>query len=216
MSVMKLFWQDPYLTELSAQVVWMNENNLKLDHTIFFPFSGGQESDSGTIGGFKVLEAKKEGREITYRMEASPALKAGDPVLIKIDWSRRYRLMRLHFAAEIILELINQNYQNPEKIGAHISESKARIDFRWAPNISHQFNFLETELNKIVDADCEIISAFSDAEQELRYWEIKGFGKVSCGGTHPKRTGEVGKIKLKRDNIGKGKERIEITLLENN
>jgi Ser-tRNA(Ala) deacylase AlaX len=67
-------------------------------------------------------------------------------------------------------------------------------------------------LDKIVQADSAIISDFSDQEQEIRYWEVKGFGKVSCGGTHLKRTGEVGPVKLKRDNIGKGKERVEITI----
>jgi len=214
MSVIKIFWLDPYLTELNASVVFVSGDLLTLDRTIFFAFSGGQESDMGTIGGLKVLEAKKEGAEIFYQLEPGHNLKPGDPVLIKIDWERRYRLMRLHFAAEIILELINQNYGNPEKIGAHISAHKARIDFRWTGNIADQFGFLKAELDKIIKADLEIISDFSDKEQEIRYWEVKGFGKVSCGGTHLKRTGEVGEVKLKRDNIGKGKERVEITLLE--
>lgn len=42
------------------------------------------------------------------------------------------------------------------------------------------------------------------------FWEVPGFARVSCGGTHLKRTGEVGNIMLKRKNIGKGKERIEV------
>lgn len=49
-------------------------------------------------------------------------------VVMTIDWPRRYRLMRLHFAAELILEIVTQKYQL-EKVGAHIAESKARIDF---------------------------------------------------------------------------------------
>jgi Ser-tRNA(Ala) deacylase AlaX len=214
MSVIKVFWLDPYLTELNASVVLVNEALITLDRTIFFAFSGGQESDMGTIGGLKVLEARKDGTEIFYQLEPGHNLQPGDPVLIKIDWERRYRLMRLHFAAEIILELINQNYGNPEKIGAHISPNKARIDFRWTGSIADRFGFLKKELDKIVQADLEIISDFSDQEQEIRYWEVKGFGKVSCGGTHLKRTAEVGPVKLKRDNIGKGKERIEIALLD--
>ena len=54
------------------------------------------------------------------------------------------------------------------------------------------------------------MSAFSDEAAELRYWEIPDLARVACGGTHLKRTGEIGKIELKRKNIGKGKERIEI------
>jgi Ser-tRNA(Ala) deacylase AlaX len=191
----------------------VNADLITLDRTVFFAFSGGQESDAGTIGGVRVVEAKKNGTEIFYQLETGHNLKAGDPVLIKIDWERRYRLMRLHFAAEIILESINQKYNHPEKIGAHISEQKARIDFKWQGNISTTFAFLNAELARIVAADYDIISAFSDQGKELRYWEIKGFGKVSCGGTHLKKTGEIGQVKLKRDNIGKGKERVEITLV---
>jgi Ser-tRNA(Ala) deacylase AlaX len=58
----------------------------------------------------------------------------------------------------------------------------------------------------------DIVSAFSDEENEQRYWEIVGFARMPCGGTHLRRTGEVGELELKRKNIGKGKERIEIYL----
>lgn len=214
MSVNKVFWEDPYLTELMATVMSVNEDYITLDRTIFFAFSGGQESDAGTIGGFNVVEAKKVGAEIFYKIGTGQHLKVGDPAFIKIDWVRRYRLMRLHFAAEIVLELINQKYNNPEKIGAHISEKKARVDFFWTGNISQKFDLLKKEIDRIVEADLEIRSNFSDAEKETRYWEVKGFGKVLCGGTHLKKTSEVGKVKLKRDNIGKNKERIEITLCD--
>ena len=57
-----------------------------------------------------------------------------------------------------------------------------------------------------------ITSAFSDESNEIRYWEIEGFAKIPCGGTHIKRTSEIGAIRLKRNNIGGGKERIEILL----
>jgi Ser-tRNA(Ala) deacylase AlaX len=46
------------------------------------------------------------------------------------------------------------------------------------------------------------------------FWKIEDFSKVPCGGTHLKRTSEVGALRLKRKNIGKGKERVEIYLVE--
>jgi Ser-tRNA(Ala) deacylase AlaX len=119
-------------------------------------------------------------------------------------------LMRLHFAAEIILELVYKHLHPIEKTGAHIAQDKARIDFVWGENISKHFPMLQKAAQEIIEADQEIISAFSDEENGRRYWEVEGFSRVSCGGTHLKRTGEVGEIKLKRNNIGKGKERIEI------
>ena len=95
-------------------------------------------------------------------------------------------------------------------MGAHIAEDKARIDFQWAHNIASLFEPLQTAAQKIVDANEEVISAFSDEINERRYWKIKAFSQVPCGGTHIKRTGEIGQILLKRRNRGKGIERIEI------
>lgn len=213
MSVEKVFWPDPYLTSLNAKVTTVNDNVLTLDRTIAFAFSGGQASDSGTINGYPILRAEKVDLEIFYTLEEGHNLSVGNEVLIQIDWEKRYRLMKLHFAAEIILELVYQNFDHPDKVGANITDTKARVDFAWNGNISETFPFLQSEASRIIEANLPITSDFSDQENEERYWEIEGFGKVPCGGTHLKTTGEIGTIKLKRDNIGKGKERIEISLV---
>ena len=210
MSVKKIFWENPYLTKLEAKVTSIDNNVVTLDQTIAFAFSGGQQSDSGTIGGFQILEAKKDGKEIFYTIEQNHNLLLNQNVLITIDWEKRYRLMRLHFAAEIILELVYQNYNLPEKIGANITVDKARLDFYWDGRISDIFPELLNKANSIINSDLEIISAFDDEENEKRYWYIEGFAKVPCGGTHLKRTGEIGSMSLKRNNLGSGKERIEI------
>jgi alanyl-tRNA synthetase len=215
MPVDKIFWEDPYLVELQAVVTSVEGDTLTLNQTIFYAASGGQESDTGTIGGVKVLGAEKKGIEIYYTLKSPHDLKEGDGVLIRIDWTRRYCLMRLHFAAEIVLELVYQLFGRPMKIGANISEDKARLDFLWEGRISDAFPMLLKRAGKIIDADLPIRSAYSDRGDEQRYWEIDGFAKVSCGGTHLRRTGEVGRIRLKRNNIGKGKERIEIYLEDN-
>lgn len=212
MAAEKLFWQDPYRTESSARVTSVNQEVITLDRTIFYASSGGQDSDSGTIGGYPVARAKKEGLEIYYTIEGPHALKQGDETVVAIDWERRYRLMRLHFAAEIVLELVYRHFDHPLKIGANIHQDKARIDFAWDGNISRIFPLIEQEAGRLIEADLPIRSEFSHKEQERRYWEIDGFAKVSCGGTHLGSTGEVGAITLRRKNIGKDKERIEISL----
>jgi len=102
-----------------------------------------------------------------------------------------------------------------KKIGAHIAQDKARIDFEWGGNISNVLTVIQKEALIIIEANQEIISAFSNEETEERYWEIPGFARVPCGGTHLKRTGEIGEIELKRKNPGKGKERVEIYLSKN-
>lgn len=206
----KLFWQDPYLTELNTQIQTVKGNQITLAETIFYAFSGGQESDHGTIGNYPVLEATKNDKEIMYALEDSHNLKAGDSVKICIDWERRYKLMRLHFAAEVVLELVCQRFPDIIKVGAHIAADKARIDFEWSQNISPFIASLQQEAQSIIDSDQAIISAFSDEENERRYWKINEFSQVPCGGTHIKRTKEIGTIRLKRTNPGKGRERIEI------
>lgn len=208
----KIFWQDPYLTELESRIAGVDGDDVTVEETIFYALSGGQESDHGTIGGKRVLQARKEHSDIVYTLEADHGLRPGDAVRIEIDWERRYKLMRLHLAAELVLEFMYQNFEFIEKVGAHIAEDKARIDFEWEGSISEILPLITEKALAIVKADKEIISAFSDKENQRRYWEIEGFARVPCGGTHLKKTGEIGDIKLKRKNPGKGKERIEIYL----
>lgn len=212
MTVRKIFWDDPYMTILSGMVTGVEGDVITLDRTIFYAYSGGQESDSGTIAGFRVLGAEKAGREIYYTLEGPYGLREGQVVEISIDWERRYALMRHHFAAEIILELVYQGYGEVNKIGAHISKERARLDFEWEGRISDAFPELLARAGDLVSRDLAIVSAFRDEETEQRYWEIEGFARVPCGGTHIRSTAEVGVIFLKRKNIGKGKERIEVTL----
>ena len=210
----KIFWDDPYRTMLDTRVTSVEGEEITVAETIFYAFSGGQESDAGTIGGHAVLQARMDGREIRYALGANHGLAVDDKVRIEIDWLRRYRLMRLHFAAELILELTCNALADVEKIGAHISPDKARIDFRVDATAPHNISVLFPELTAaaqtIIDADTAIISAFSDETDERRYWEVPGLARVPCGGTHLKRTGEVGRLSLKRKNVGRGKERIEI------
>lgn len=209
----KVFWDNPYQTNLITQVSSVNGNRLLFTETIAFSFSGGQESDKAYINGMSVLNSELEGNLIYYTLPEGHGLSAGDKVTMEIDWSRRYRLMRLHFAAELILELVTRKL-GIEKIGAHIAETKARIDFFYTKNISPELECLLTDYNAIIAENALIKTGFSDIENQRRYWEIEGFCKVPCGGTHVKSTAEVGFVTLKRVNIGGGKERIEIKLAD--
>src|SRR5262249_11459064 len=85
-----------------------------------------------------------------------------------------------------------------------------RIDFAWPASVAPHLPALAAAANRIVAADRAIVSAFSDEAAEERYWQIPDFARVPCGGTHLRRTGEIGDITLPRRNPGKGKERIEI------
>jgi Ser-tRNA(Ala) deacylase AlaX len=121
--------------------------------------------------------------------------------------------MRLHFAAELILEIVTQKY-HLEKVGAHIAENKSRIDFKSDTNISPLLPAILAEYNEIITSDRIIEKGYSDIATQRRFWKIDGFAQVPCGGTHVRSTAEVGFVTLKREHPGKSIERIEIRLVD--
>lgn len=212
LTMRKVFWDNPYQQRLNTHVSQIKDNRILFAETIAFSFSGGQESDEAYVNGLAIIDSEIEDNFIYYTLSSGHGLFPGDPVVMEINWDRRYRLMRLHFAAELILELVSRDLKI-EKIGAHITETKARIDFIYVKNISHIFDSILMQYNKIIEMDAIIKTGFTDIKQQRRFWEIEGFSKVDCGGTHVQSTAEVGEVTLKRVNIGNGKERIEIRLV---
>lgn len=118
----KVFWDDPYQIQLVTRVISVNHNRILFHETIAYSFSGGQESDKAYINGLPVISSEIESNLIYYILQDDHGIAPNDQVCMKIDWQRRYKLMRLHFAAELILELIIRKL-NIKKLG-HISLPK--------------------------------------------------------------------------------------------
>ena len=216
MATQKLFWRDPYQTESTATVTVVNSNKVKLDQTIFFAFSGGQESDEGTIGGIKVLEAIKQGDkeniiDIEYVLESEPSFKVGNLVMVKINGEHRAKLRNLHSATHILYYFFIAQFGKQKIIGSHIGAEKARIDFEYDKPITELLPEIEKATSEFLVQNHPILRTTDEKSQDLWWWQC-GEWKMPCGGTHPRTTAEIGKIRLKRKNIGKGKERIEIFL----
>lgn len=215
----KLFWDDPYVASATARVTRIQGREIWLDQTIIYSLSGGQESDSGTIGGHNVTASRiAPDGTIVYSLEREALLSVGLDVELRIDWERRYRIMRLHSATHIALALFSDLVGESERCGANVSDRKGRLDFERDEPISPIVPELQRQMDAIVKEDLEI-QVRPDQSLGLaegRLWTIGGksrFWTMGCGGTHPRRTGEVGVVRLKRDNIGRGKERLEIRLL---
>ncbi len=225
----KLFWEDPYLTKLSTKVESMQGDEVTFSETIAFAESGGQESDRVTVNGISIISSRldKDTHRIFYTLPADHGLSVGEPVTMEIDWLRRNRLMRLHFACELVLVIVNRYFcgkdpseeLHPEEIdtkilkrGAHMSEEQARIDFQYEGDMNELIPMIGTAFKKIIDEDHPIEKGFLDKEAEKRYWYIKGLAKVPCGGTHVRSTKEVGSVSLRRKRPNKGIERLYITL----
>jgi Ser-tRNA(Ala) deacylase AlaX len=210
----KVFWENPYLCSLATKVISVKDNEVIFDSTVAYSFVGGQESDKAWVNDIAILNSRIDGNLIYYTLPENHQLHSGDDVIMTIDWPRRNRLMRLHFAAEIILEIVTKKW-HLEKLGAHISENKARIDFKFDTSIKPLLPEILTEFNDIIDRDLPIEKGYLDVATQRRYWKIAGFAQVPCGGTHVNKTGEVGYVSLKREHPGKSVERVEIRL-ENN
>lgn len=209
----KIFWDNPYQQNLITKVATVNGNQLLFEETIAYSFSGGQESDKAYVNNLPIIDSRMEGNLIYYTLPDGHELSKNDKVTMTIDWPRRYKLMRLHFAAELVLEIVTQKFQL-EKVGAHIAETKSRIDFNYDKNISSLFEIILVEYNQIIKNNLIIQTGFTDIENQRRFWKIDGFAQVPCGGTHVKSTAEVGFVTLKRVRPGKSIERIEIRLVD--
>ena len=212
----RLFWEDPYLKECEATVTSRMGPEVQLDQAIFFAFSGGQASDQGKIRGINVQEAVKTDQGITYILERVPEFNEGDKVKVEIDWDYRFKIMRLHSAAHVVFYLFSEKTGVTKLIGSNISIDKARLDFAMGTPVSELLPEIEAKANKITEKDIQIKTYGDEQDENRRYWEMDIDGKevkYPCGGTHVKNAEEIGRIKLKRKNIGAGKERIEITLI---
>ncbi len=209
----KLFYQDPYMTKCEAIVVNVIGLEVTLDQTCFFAFAGGQASDSGSINGIPVKEAITSSEDIVYVLGQVPSFKEGDKVIIKIDENKRRKLMRLHSAAHIVYFLFAEKTGIKKLIGSNIEENKARLDFQYPKPITDMLPEVEEKANQIFSQLVEIKTFPEGNDENRRFWECKEW-RCPCGGTHVKSTKEIGKVKLKRKNIGFGKERIEIMIFE--
>lgn len=215
MPTKKLFWDDPYMKECEAKVLKIDNDKVILDQTIFYAFSGGQASDSGSINEIPVKEALA-GDEFVYTLEQTPNLKVGDKVKVKIDWDKRFKIMRLHSAAHVIFYIFEKKTGANKLIGSNVTEEKSRLDYEYPENIAKFLPDVENEANEVFSQNIPVKTYFDDKNPGKRLWEPEGKKEwlCPCGGTHVKNLNEIGRVKLKRKNIGSGKERIEITLSE--
>ena len=214
----KLFYKNPLQDTCTATVTSINNNTVQVDQTIFFAFAGGQASDTGKIENIVVKDAKKINEStIEYELTQIPTFKVGDRVEIKIDIQRRKQLMCLHSAAHIVCfvfeEMTGIHYS--KCIGSSVDPNKARLDYKLDHNISLYFEELTTKCNEIFTSDHSINTFANKDDSTRREWECPDLKQACpCGGTHVTNTNQIGKVRFRRKNTGKGKERIEIMLVD--
>ncbi len=230
-----LHLEDSYLRKFEAKIVETSPPLLILDKTAFYPKGGGQESDRGTleIGSerFKVVDCFKKGSEVFHKIEGESIslLKEGQIVVGKIDWDRRYKMMRYH-SAQHLISAIALDVWGAVTAGNQIHENRSRIDFLMQDGNPIDFEELFKISNEEMAKKRPVNVFFLDREEaentlnaerchldklpkninRVRIIEIEGLDKCACGGTHVANTSEIGKMRLvKKVNKGKGIRRIE-------
>ncbi|MFH0869082.1 MAG: alanine--tRNA ligase-related protein [archaeon] len=211
-----LYYADEYAREFSAKVLKIIDGKyVVLDKTLFYPQSGGQFSDTGTINNKPVLNVSKIGNTVVHDVE-NPNFREGQFVIGKIDWKRRYQLMRHHTATHIINGAIRSVLGNHVwQAGAEKTPEKARLDFTHFSNLTpEEMQLIERRANEAVLANIPVKKTImpKDAAEKkygfrlyqggavpgasIRVIETEGLDVEACGGTHLNNTGEAGFIKV--------------------
>ncbi len=229
-----LYMKDSYLKEFEAKAVEAAGNQIVLDKTAFYPQGGGQPTDTGTLDSdgklFNVVSVTKNSGKIFHQLDGE-GLKAGDSVHGVIDWTRRYRLMRMHTAAHII-DAILYKESGALCTGNQLGTDKSRIDFSLDVVDREKMQSFIDMANEAVRQAIEVkiyslpreealkipgvvklAAAMPPSVAELRIVEIPGVDLQADGGTQVANTGEIGVIELlSMENKGKNNRRMYFTL----
>jgi misacylated tRNA(Ala) deacylase len=236
MSTDCLFREDAYLKECSATVVGITDaGGIVLDRTVFYAASGGQPADRGVlttatgdailIEGARYTDAGKT--EIAHLPAATsgPRLKLGEPVHAMIDWELRYARMRMHTALHLLSAVL------PYPVtGGSVGDTDGRLDFD-IPEAGLDKDEITKKLAKMIAAGADVTSRWiTDQELEaspglvktmsvkpplgtgrVRLIEIVGYDLQPCGGTHVRKTNEIGDVRVTQiEKKGKLNRRVRI------
>lgn len=219
----RLYFEDEYMQEFTAEVVAVTDNHVVLDETAFYPTSGGQEHDTGLLNGERVVDVIDQNGVILHKLDPDADLPAvGETVTGEIDWERRTRLRKHHTATHLINGAAREILGNHVwQAGSHKSEEKARLDITHYEKLDRDtLQEIEDAANARVVEDLPVTKAFlprTEAEQRYGFRIYQGGavpGKMirvvrieepdtdktvdveACGGTHCQSTGEVETIRV--------------------
>lgn len=223
----RLYYADSYCTRFSARVVerLTQEGHLAvvLDRTAFYPTSGGQPADRGTLDGTAVLDVvvREEDGAIVHVLEcalpgpSSPGKGDGAGVGCEVegalDWPRRFDHMQQHTGQHVLSAAFEQ-VLDADTVGFHLGVEVSTVDLNVARLDLAAVTLVEELANRVVWEDRPVSARFVGLEElvtlplrhppsvegPVRIVEVAGFDVNPCGGTHVARTGEIGLVKIVR------------------
>lgn len=223
MKTERLYYTDCYLQEFEARVLKSEPGpkgfRVFLDRTAFYPESGGQPMDFGTLAGIPVVALAEEGEAIVHELERQPE---GEVVHGKIDWQRRFDHMQQH-TGQHVLSAAFEKTGHYKTVSFHLGADVSSIDLDSDRLGRRQIEEGEDLANQIVFENREVKIFFRPvAEAELldlrkptlregdvRLVEVSDFDLSACGGTHVSRTGAIGLIVVRKVERMKALTRVE-------
>ncbi len=227
----KLFWEDMYMSAFEAIVESVAGSGVLLDQTAFNPRGGGLVSDSGTIGGVRLVEATKQGDDILHTLESPAQFQPGQRVKCALDWERRYRVMRMHTAAHMLSSVVNRE-TGALITGNQIAPEESRVDFDLEDFDKDKVQGYVDEVNLAARRELDVETFFMKREEalatpgfvklanamppalaELRIVKIGDVDTQADGGVHVRNTREIGTLTVTRtDNKGRKNRRLYFTV----
>jgi alanyl-tRNA synthetase len=215
----RLYYTDAYRARFESDVVRSSNDGLQvvLTQTAFYPTSGGQPHDQGTLGGAVVIDVRDDGDEVVHILDRPLTTST---VHGAIDWVRRFDHMQQHTGQHLVSAVFADLFAC-ETLSVHFGPDYATVDLSAAQLTTDQLRDAELRANELVWENRAVHVTFEDAasarglrkpserEGTLRVVTIDALDRSACGGTHVHRTGEIGAIQLRRQERVNGRARIE-------
>jgi misacylated tRNA(Ala) deacylase len=213
-----LYHTDAYMREFTATVLELRGQEVLLDRTAFYPGGGGQPPDEGELewpgSRSRLAGVRKEGSGVWHAVEGEPP-PPGTRLDGRLDWDRRYRLMRTHTAMHILCGVIFRQY-GASVTGGQMEPLRGRMDFEFASMRQELVREIEGLINHEVEAGRPVrvrilpreeafqipdlirtkVNLLPKDIQEVRTVEIEGLDLQADGGTHVSNTRDVGPLKI--------------------
>ena len=202
----RLYYDDSYLRQFTARALECDGSRVYLDRTAFYPTSGGQPFDLGSIAGVAVREVVDEGDRIAHLL-ASPL--AAGPVDCVLDWGRRFDHMQQHTGQHLLSAVFEEMFHR-RTVSFHLGAESSTIDLEGGAVDARAAAAAEGRANEIVcenrpvsigyqrAEEAEALRKPSEREGTLRIVSIERLDRSACGGTHVRTTGEIGAVLIRK------------------
>ncbi len=219
----RLYYMDCYLRQFEAKILQVEPSaggfRVFLDRSAFYPESGGQPADRGILAGTPLLDVLEEGEAIAHVLSQKPQ---GQRVAGEIDWGRRFDHMQQHTGQHVLSGAFAKT-GGYKTVSFHLGADLSTIDLDSDRPGRRQIEEAEELANRVVFEDRDVRISFRSAEDaremdlrkpterkgDVRLVEVADFDLSACGGTHVRRTGEVGMILVRKFERMKGQTRVE-------